>query len=216
MSAPSVTPGSSRHINVASRQANRLLVVDPDREAAGRLVRILSSLGFGVDLADDCEAARKLVTQRHYTLGLISAPLPGIDSVTLYKELLTLHAGLVGALVVDRSHVSQVRNSKNSGINSILTKPVNLNEVIALVTSLHTQPAPLPQEAAVTEDSILSLTADEIRNQLTNSELIEIIRGVEYPFAGKDRLEYFDRDTLERVVHLVRRWCRVQHGLSEF
>jgi hypothetical protein len=33
-----------------------------------------------------------------------------------------------------------------------------------------------------------------------------VIRSVEYPFAGKDRLEYFDRDTLERVVCLVRRW----------
>ncbi|MFO1094004.1 MAG: hypothetical protein U0992_11940 [Planctomycetaceae bacterium] len=38
--------------------------------------------------------------------------------------------------------------------------------------------------------------------------MIEVIRSVEYPFVGKDRLEFFDRDTLERVAHLVRRWCR--------
>ena len=33
-------------------------------------------------------------------------------------------------------------------------------------------------------------------------------RSVDYPFAGKERLEYFDRDTLERVVCLVRRWSQ--------
>ncbi len=54
---------------------------------------------------------------------------------------------------------------------------------------------------------IASLSNDEIRGSMTRDELIDVIRSVDYPFAGKDRLEFFDRDTLERVVCLVRRWC---------
>ena len=55
--------------------------------------------------------------------------------------------------------------------------------------------------------TIASLSNDEIRGSMTRDELIDVIRSVDYPFAGKDRLEFFDRDTLERVVCLVRRWC---------
>jgi hypothetical protein len=55
-------------------------------------------------------------------------------------------------------------------------------------------------------EGISVLTDDEIRRVMSNAELIAVIRSVEYPFAGKERLEYFDRDTLERVVCLVRRW----------
>jgi hypothetical protein len=53
---------------------------------------------------------------------------------------------------------------------------------------------------------ISALSDDEIRRVMSVSELIAVIRSVDYPFAGKERLEYFDRDTLERVVCLVRRW----------
>jgi hypothetical protein len=55
-------------------------------------------------------------------------------------------------------------------------------------------------------ESISNLSDDEIRRVMSIPDLIAVIRSVDYPFAGKERLEYFDRDTLERVVCLVRRW----------
>jgi hypothetical protein len=54
--------------------------------------------------------------------------------------------------------------------------------------------------------TISTLTDEQIHHSMSDAELISVIRSVEYPFAGKERLEYFDRDTLERVVCLVRRW----------
>jgi hypothetical protein len=59
---------------------------------------------------------------------------------------------------------------------------------------------------------ISNLSNDHIQYSLNPQELIAIIRSVDYPFAGKERLEYFDRDTLERVVCLVRRWSCHQLG----
>ncbi|HEV3418160.1 MAG TPA: hypothetical protein VG056_15150, partial [Pirellulales bacterium] len=55
-------------------------------------------------------------------------------------------------------------------------------------------------------ESISTLSDHEIRRVMSTDELIAVIRSVDYPFAGKERLEFFDRDTLERVVCLVRRW----------
>jgi len=54
---------------------------------------------------------------------------------------------------------------------------------------------------------IAELTSTDAHG-LPHEELVSIIRAVDYPFAGKDRLETFDRDTLERVVKLIQRWCR--------
>ena len=60
--------------------------------------------------------------------------------------------------------------------------------------------------------SIAALSDEDIRDRFGNSRLISVIRSVKYPFAGKERLEFFDHDTLERIVFLVRRWCRNKTG----
>lgn len=62
------------------------------------------------------------------------------------------------------------------------------------------------RSARFTVESIARLSSGQI-GTLADEELIALIRAVPYPFAGKERLEFFDRDTLERVSHLVRRWC---------
>jgi hypothetical protein len=69
-------------------------------------------------------------------------------------------------------------------------------------------PAVASPEVAMrwTQASIADLSHGQV-HALATPELIAVIRAVDYPFAGKERLEFFDRDTLERVVHLVRRWC---------
>lgn len=64
------------------------------------------------------------------------------------------------------------------------------------------------RDEQITEETIAAMSADTIQCHLTKKQMISIICGVEYPFAGKDRIESFDRDTLERVVYLIRRWCR--------
>jgi hypothetical protein len=73
--------------------------------------------------------------------------------------------------------------------------------------------APAGRPSRFNLGSIAKLANDQIHGALSNAELIEIIRSVDYPFAGKDRLEYFDRDTLARVVCLVRRWSCQQIGV---
>jgi hypothetical protein len=60
------------------------------------------------------------------------------------------------------------------------------------------------------EKLVARLPEGAIRNRLSDEQLIRIIRSVDYPFAGKDRLEMFDRDTLVRVVLLIKRWCRAR------
>ncbi len=81
-------------------------------------------------------------------------------------------------------------------------------------SAVKSEPTPSDSVPPFDLEAISTLTDDQIRHSMTPEELIAVIRSVEYPFAGKDRLEYFDRDTLERVVCLVRRWSC--HRLGKF
>jgi hypothetical protein len=98
----------------------------------------------------------------------------------------------------------------------VLCKPLDFGELVALINSaaeslrddVAVPTAALSRTTRFTESGIAELSPREIQHRLSTGDLVEIIRSVDYPFAGKERLEYFDRDTLERVVHLVRRWCR--------
>lgn len=81
--------------------------------------------------------------------------------------------------------------------------------VQSMVNGDQTQPESVP---SFDLEGISTLTDEQIYRSMSESELISVIRSVEYPFAGKERLEYFDRDTLERVVCLVRRWSCLRLG----
>ena len=73
-------------------------------------------------------------------------------------------------------------------------------------SSIESSPVEPASSCGFDLETISELSNEEIKRLMTTEELIAVIRSVDYPFAGKERLEFFDRDTLERVVCLVRRW----------
>src|SRR5690606_39243082 len=95
-----------------------------------------------------------------------------------------------------------------AGVRRVLAKPVDHCQLISVITTASHSQTTMPPVPRATIPSIASLSIREIHESLSVDQLISIIRSVDYPFAGKERLEHFDRDTLERVVHLVCRWCR--------
>jgi hypothetical protein len=94
----------------------------------------------------------------------------------------------------------------------VLTSPIDFGQLLPVVEAPAASRRAASDTAAAMpqydEQTIADLTSDEIRFRLSRDELVEIIRSVDFPFAGKERLHFFDRDTLERVTHLVRRWCQ--------
>jgi hypothetical protein len=124
---------------------------------------------------------------------------------------------MLGVLVSSVPNLPTVARAIGAGMSRVAPIPIDFHELVQFLTAVPANPesakprGPVPmtsQTSVFSEDTIAELTPGDISQRLTLSELIEVIRSVEYPFAGKDRLEFFDRDTLERVVHLVRRWCR--------
>jgi DNA-binding response OmpR family regulator len=194
----------------------RILLVESDLAICNTISRTLAGLGYGLDIAYDAAEARSLARQNLYSLGLFGDRLSDGDGVQLYEEMRLLQQKMAGVLVTAAGNLYTVSKAIGAGMLRVLCKPLDFGELIALVNTTaeasHDEPALVaPQrrrKMPFTEEKIAELTPRDIQHRLSDRDLVEIIRSVDYPFAGKERLEFFDRDTLERVVHLVRRWCR--------
>src|SRR5512147_828002 len=77
-----------------SPQSPTLLLVDDDVDICANLADILGDLGgYRVDVAHDGPTALELVRQRPFDVALLDLKMPGMDGLTLYRELKKLRAG---------------------------------------------------------------------------------------------------------------------------
>lgn len=200
----------------------RILLVESDLTISNTISRTLAGLGYGLDVAYDAAEARTLARQHSYSLGLFGDRLSDGDGVQLFEEMRQLHQKMAGVLVTAVGNLYTVSKAIGAGMLRVLCKPLDFGELVALISCTaeassgrHARLAPeRGHTMQFTEEKIAELSPRDIQHRLSDRDLVEIIRSVDYPFAGKERLEFFDRDTLERVVHLVRRWCRNRRQLA--
>ncbi|HVJ68145.1 MAG TPA: hypothetical protein VM510_09190 [Caulifigura sp.] len=189
----------------------RLLLIDQDQNDCGRLLRVLSGLGFSLDVTCSAKEARVLNEQQRYSWSVIGTPADGADSVALFTQLRERQTRLRGLLVANDPDFGIKTAAEEAGLD-IISRPIDVNVLIPWLSTggcgeSTTIELGLPELTQVEERMVARLPESTIRNRLSDDQLIRIIRGVDYPFAGKDRLEMFDRDTLVRVVLLIKRWC---------
>lgn len=189
-----------------------ILIVDANVDAARQLSRTLNALGYHVEVAGNAGAACSLARATHFDVGIFSESLPDSDGASLYAQIAELQQGIRGILLAAAGNLTTVWKAISAGMQRVVTRPIDFRDLLPVVEAPATRESLNCSEACAAslydETTISRLSSDEIRFRLSRDELIGIIQSVDYPFAGKDRLPGFDRDTLERVVHLVRRWCQ--------
>lgn len=217
-----VADPASRRAGPVARGKFRILLVDSNLSLCTSVSRTLAGLGYGLDVAYDGEEARLLAVQHHYTVAVIGESLSDGDGVGLFRELCRLQRGLLGVLVTTVARLESVVRAIDGGMSRVLAVPLDFRDLTDFLVAIQPPGPAVPANGIATagasagtaatkvysETEVAELSSTDIAERLSVRELIDVIRSVEYPFAGKERLEHFDRDTLERVVHLVRRWCR--------
>ena len=189
----------------------RLLLIDRDETACGRLARVLSGLGFSLDVTFSAKEARVLNERQNYSWSVIGSPVDDTDSVALFTQLRERQTQLRGLLVANDLDTGVKTAAEEAGLD-IISRPIDVNVLIPWLSNggcgeSTTIEFGSEEFTRVEERVVARLSEIVIRERLSEQQLIKIVRGVEYPFAGKERLEMFDRDTLVRVVLLIKRWC---------
>jgi CheY-like chemotaxis protein len=131
-----------------------VLVVDDEVDTCRNMSDILGDLGYQVSVAHDGRSALELVRQHHYDLALLDLKMPGMDGLTLYREIKKLRAGTVAIVVTAYATSATAVESLTAGAWQVLPKPVDIPRLLGLAGQVLGQPLVL----VVDDDSDLCST----------------------------------------------------------
>jgi two-component system, NtrC family, response regulator HydG len=110
-----------------------ILVVDDEVDTCRNLSDILTDLGYHVDVAHDGPSALDLVRRGSYDVALLDLKMPGMDGLTLYREIKKLRAGTVALIVSAYASSAVAEEALGAGAWQVLPKPVDFPRLLGLV-----------------------------------------------------------------------------------
>jgi CheY-like chemotaxis protein len=122
------------------KQNASILVVDDDVDTCRNLSDILTDLGYHVDVAHDGLNALELVRQRHYEIALLDLKMPGMDGLTLYREIRKSSAATVGIIITAYAGGKTAEEAQAAGAWLLLPKPVDFKRLLRCVDEALDQP----------------------------------------------------------------------------
>src|SRR5262245_30507411 len=117
-----------------------ILVVDDDVDTCRNLSDILTDLGYRVDTAPDGPSALELVRRNAYDVALLDYKMPGMDGLTLYREIKKLRAGTVAIVVTAYAGGATAEEALEAGAWRVLPKPADFPNLLGPVGGAVGQP----------------------------------------------------------------------------
>jgi CheY-like chemotaxis protein len=117
-----------------------ILVVDDEADTCRNLSDILTDLGYQVDTALDGFAALELVRKKPYDIALLDLKMPGMDGLTLYREIRKICSSTVAIVVTAYASKAAAEEALAAGAWQVLAKPMDLARLLPLVEQALGQP----------------------------------------------------------------------------
>lgn len=125
---------------MAKNSKPHILVVDDEPDTCANLSDILTDQGYHVDVAYDGLAALELIKNKVYDLALLDLKMPGIDGLELYRRIRMISADTVAIVVTAYASSSTATAVLGAGAWKILSKPVDLPQLLNFVGQALSQP----------------------------------------------------------------------------
>ena len=120
---------SSRSI-LSSRS---VLIVDDEADIRDSVSDILLDFGYEVETAANGPEALATLEQRPFDVALLDFKMPGMDGLTLYREMRRLWPETSVILVSAYTGDGVAEEALASGIRRVISKPVDMSEVLSEV-----------------------------------------------------------------------------------
>jgi two-component system, NtrC family, response regulator HydG len=120
--------------------AASILVVDDEVDTCRNLSDILTDLGYRVDIAHDGVSALELVRRSRYDVALLDLKMPGMDGITLCREIKKIRAGTVGIIVTAYASSASAGEASTAGVWRIVPKPIDFGRLLEMVEEAVGQP----------------------------------------------------------------------------
>jgi excisionase family DNA binding protein len=110
---------------------HRVLVVDDEEGIRDLLSRTLAMADYDVDTTSDGVSALESIRNDGYKLVIADLRMPGMDGLTLIRELKQINPQLPIIIITGYSSESSAIEAVNLGVSGYLTKPVGIPQVLA-------------------------------------------------------------------------------------
>jgi CheY-like chemotaxis protein len=110
-----------------------ILIVDDDPDVCQNMSDIFRDLGFWVDSALEGRSALRLVERQAYDIVLFDLSMPGIDGLTLCREVLRLRPATVALLITGYPEEVQPREAQSAGLRDVVSKPVDVPRLLSQI-----------------------------------------------------------------------------------
>jgi DNA-binding NtrC family response regulator len=185
--------------------ATSILLVDDDEDICENMADIFNELGYHIDVAYDGTAALNLVRKRSYDVVLLDLKLPGMDGLSLYREIKKVQAGAVAFLITAYASGRTSEEAVIAGMSQVLPKPLELPRLLSLIEGALEQPLVM----VVDDDSDLCANLwDLLRERGYRVSIAHDGRGAIEQLRGSTRVVFIDMKLPDgdgsQVFHLVR------------
>jgi two-component system, NtrC family, response regulator HydG len=103
-----------------------ILVVDDDVDACKNLADILNDIGYRADTAYDGPSALELIRRQNYRIAVLDFRMPGMDGMTLCREIRAVSAGTVAIIVTAYTGQASPALFLQAGASLVLPKPIDV------------------------------------------------------------------------------------------
>lgn len=111
----------------------KILAIDDEPNIRRLIANEFSLEGFEVTTAKSGEEGIQLFDHGHHDVVLLDLELPGINGIETLKQLKHLSPGVAVIIVTGHGNIETVVETMKLGAHDFITKPFNLEELIALV-----------------------------------------------------------------------------------
>ncbi|HWB14612.1 MAG TPA: response regulator [Pirellulales bacterium] len=118
---------------MTNRIRSQILMVDDDPDECENMADILNARGYRVDTAPGGRAALRLVDRQPYDLALLDLKMPGMDGLTLSRQLTRRHPGTVALLVTGYPDDVTPAEARAAGIRRVIRKPLDVPRLLATI-----------------------------------------------------------------------------------
>ncbi|QXQ07631.1 response regulator transcription factor [Sphingosinicellaceae bacterium] len=173
----------------------KLLLLEDDELTRMHVLRTLVAAGHVVDACGTGEAAHALATTNEYAVLILDRMVPGIDGLSLLKQLRSAGVATPAIMLTAMDGISDRVEGLEGGADDYLVKPFAATELVARVAALARRS---PTVEPLTVLRVGSLELDLLKRAVTRDG-----RRIELQAQEMKLLEYLMRHTGEVVTRTM-------------
>jgi len=112
---------------------NRILVADDEESMRWVLSKAFRKKGLIVDLANDGDAALKMIQSDSYDLAILDIKMPGISGLDLLDRVREMKSDLLIVIMTAEASMKNAVEAMKRGAYDYITKPFDLDVIDAIV-----------------------------------------------------------------------------------